>query len=543
MAESVLGPAAGPILQSALLQGSQRFVLRDASLAPTSVRAVVCAVAGPADCHKLRLTRPGPSCASHQTGPWCLAWEGTPPGFAGAVEAALAQSPDPWSQPVRSAAPPVASDLLLEATAIAVLAPLILGLLIGALLRLGLRRRLRGARRAVAIPLLSTLGTVAAGFATAHFGFGDHVFGGFLAGCVALVVAHELAAERRQLTLGALCALVGLGAVEAASHLLSTPPPGFPPLAELTTTLDPQARARAHVRRFALSSELLCAALGGGLAQMDGARLQLPDGTQPRVLHLGDSMTYGSFVGPHETFVAALSRMEPHVVHLNGGLPGTSIDAQLALARQNLPRIKPNRVVVHYFAGNDLDELERTYACCGDGTLFAPGSDPPQQRCPPFVWTSPRSMARWYLTHSPPPLLLRLATPQSFAARRLAGLWVRAASTASGEQELSGEAALARYQVVLGALVAEARAYGADTVLAAMPLRGAAPDAPALGWAADIAARAGVPFVSAPPELLGVAAGATGVGNYVDDPERDVHLGAAGHVRYAEWLHGHLPPL
>jgi hypothetical protein len=314
-------------------------------------------------------------------------------------------------------------------------------------------------------------------------------------------------------------------------------------LAELSTTLDEREHHQAAVRLHGSSGHALCMALELGLARLPNTRLVLPTDPRPRVLHLGDSMTYGSFVATPETFVSQLAQHEPTVNHLNGAWPGTSIDSQLALARQLLPVLKPARVVVHVFPGNDLDEVGRPFPCSSDGPLFDSSRTPPQPRYLPPHWVSPHGMAHWYAAHSPPPLLFRLATPWSLAARHLAGLYVRATLLLGSPPSLSRTEAIAQYELLLGALQVDTQQAGAELVLAILPIRQLAGGQAQVTWPAEVAARLGIVAVEAPSSLHEPAPAHANGGRYIDEPPGDFHLAPAGHRLYADRLREKLQAL
>ena len=82
-----------------------------------------------------------------------------------------------------------------------------------------------------------------------------------------------------------------------------------------------------------------------------------------RLLLLGDSFTFGFAVPYSGTFAAHLSaQLETElrgVEVLTAASPGYGPHEELALARQLLPRLRPDALVYYFFAGNDiLDALE-----------------------------------------------------------------------------------------------------------------------------------------------------------------------------------------
>lgn len=106
------------------------------------------------------------------------------------------------------------------------------------------------------------------------------------------------------------------------------------------------------------------------------------------ILHLGDSMVYGTGAGGMEhAFPRRLGEMDGARTHVNAGFHASSTDGQWLLLRRWLPRLRP-RMVVHYvFVGNDLHELDRASICCGMRTLVtdegSPRCDSPDYEVPP----------------------------------------------------------------------------------------------------------------------------------------------------------------
>lgn len=87
----------------------------------------------------------------------------------------------------------------------------------------------------------------------------------------------------------------------------------------------------------------------------------LPEGeAQPRVLAVGDSFTAALQVRRDETWVAQLERAlrardMPRADVVNLGLDGTGTDVHLELLREYVPRFRPQRVLVAFFANDARD--------------------------------------------------------------------------------------------------------------------------------------------------------------------------------------------
>lgn len=132
-------------------------------------------------------------------------------------------------------------------------------------------------------------------------------------------------------------------------------------------------------------------------------------------LHLGDSMlvfSNGEIVSERTSptrFVSHLQRSDPSHVHLNLGVPGTSQDAALLLARAHARSGPVDHLVLYHLPVNDLTDLDQVYACCLGGPLLDYSDAALPARCerPPDWFREPRSTQRW-LAASPSPLPILL---------------------------------------------------------------------------------------------------------------------------------------
>lgn len=85
----------------------------------------------------------------------------------------------------------------------------------------------------------------------------------------------------------------------------------------------------------------------------DPAGLAAP--TSAVTLVVGDSFTFGLGVGDEATFVHHLQVERPEgTIFLNGAVPGYSTDQELLLLEQRLPVVRPARVLLMVYVGNDL---------------------------------------------------------------------------------------------------------------------------------------------------------------------------------------------
>lgn len=74
----------------------------------------------------------------------------------------------------------------------------------------------------------------------------------------------------------------------------------------------------------------------------------------PLTVMLGDSFTFGIGVADEQTFVRRMADQDPARRYLNGGVPGYSTDQQLILLEERIGSLRPERVVLVVYVGNDL---------------------------------------------------------------------------------------------------------------------------------------------------------------------------------------------
>jgi lysophospholipase L1-like esterase len=81
-----------------------------------------------------------------------------------------------------------------------------------------------------------------------------------------------------------------------------------------------------------------------------------------RILCLGDSLTWGQGANDEETYPALLETVlrerhpELDVQVLNGGVPGYGTDEELEYLRTRGAALKPDLIIVLFFAGNDFED-------------------------------------------------------------------------------------------------------------------------------------------------------------------------------------------
>jgi lysophospholipase L1-like esterase len=360
-----------------------------------------------------------------------------------------------------------------------------------------------------------------------------------------LAAAHRrFALDGKGLVIALVASVVALGLVELIARRLP-PAPGFPPEEALRMRLSPMDLHLAEVRYGTDAwKEMVCAELyPGSPAPFFDERLRAA--TSPRrVLHLGDSMIFGTGVAPEQALPSVLGRLEPGVAHINAGIPGTAPDVQLLALRRWLERTRPDLVVLHLFTGNDLDEMDAAYPCCAGGALLRYDGPRPAARCDrPLPGGDRPGRLAFRFAHGPPPQPLRaLALVSRAAAHANAGFLAL-------REKLFGDPrpeprALEHLDAVLGAMQAELEARKVPFVAVVLPLQWALeePD-PKRSEAYSIRARMieicnrrGIRVLDA-WDLFEDAVHRDGAARWFrNEVERDLHFSAEGHALLARWL-------
>lgn len=113
---------------------------------------------------------------------------------------------------------------------------------------------------------------------------------------------------------------------------------------------------------------------------------QSPSPDRPRVLVLGDSMTYGHGVEDSETYPAVLQHLEPRFEVINAGVPGYSGVEELLLLREEGMRLEPDLVILGFFWNDVMDAFQGRYARfeLADGALRFVAPSPASPEHPVF---------------------------------------------------------------------------------------------------------------------------------------------------------------
>lgn len=280
-----------------------------------------------------------------------------------------------------------------------------------------------------------------------------------------------------------------------------------------------------------------------------------------KVVHVGDSMVWGNGVERDEAFPALLGKLQPGVAHVNSGSPAAGPDADLLIAERWVEHARVALVVVYFFMGNDVHDVDRAYTCCGMGPLLDWEGAEPHPRCDRLEWTFPVGVL---LSASPPPYPLRVAAGvSSFAAHATASFdtinrWILSKQLFNVNfgtwEQLPMEERFGKIERILRALRDDLKRDGVPLLLVVLPFRQTLERAHGIEpsgndvWVTfedaraghqrvvDIARGLGVDVLDAWP-LLDEAIAREGVAKwFAEDYPGDVHFSAAGHRLLAEWL-------
>ena len=425
---------------------------------------------------------------------------------------------------------------------------------LGASLGLAVRRlsggRLKGVPTAIACIALPAAAVFAAGVLYPIVGLWDSAVEAVLFGIGVLWGGHRALADGRSVAVLAIAGVLSLLALEVLARLFLPPPPGFPTQAGVHLLLADALRTGATNQPWdTLCKDIVCSITYGNeyrtIYDADEAHHEIVTprnfspraGATRRVLHLGDSITFGFGVPRDHTVTAELERLEPGVQHINAGIPGTAPDAYLAVLQRWLASHEIDVVVMHVYEGNDLDGLDSRYPCCRWQSLLTYEDDTAALRCP--QGTAPdfgRAGWEWLRDHNPPPYLLRVWIGTSAAAAHIAAAMSRE-SYMLVDQPL--ETRLAHLQSILRSARDALAARGIRFVLDVVPARSWLEDGK--DWQhygpriLDVARRLDITAIDGSEALRDAAHG-----QELFFENGDIHFNATGHLVWARWLHGQL---
>jgi hypothetical protein len=473
--------------------------------------------------------------------------------------------------------------MILEAAAVFA-CPIAVGVLVGVLLRSLVGDHL--ARAAAAIGCLLVPAVVTA-VLTVYFplvGLWDGIAEGLLCGCGIVCAAHRVFADRRNIWLTTGSIVVACMLLELGARLFLGRPPAFPTgdgpsffLPNLLRTAAPDAAvfrsagipfslARAVLVRTDLSqppglvppserppaalltTELVCSIAYGaaytGFVDVGRepsivfpARFAPRPGATRRVLHIGDSMVFGSDTPRAQTFTADLEKLEPDVQHINGGISGMAPDDYLVVLRSWLARQPVDLAVMYLFEGNDLNGLDAPHPCSNWQPILSYEGGHAELRFPSAPHNEQGIGLRWLVVNSPIPYLGRVLIVGHSAAAAFLGSAVAAWSVRDGAEHLDVQ--LHHLEAILRSARDELRERHIPFVVVVLPHGGRLrrPDAPA-AFASDVGAishRLDLHELDATDLIRdALARGETPL------QSDDTHFNEAGHWLMANWLHARL---
>jgi len=475
--------------------------------------------------------------------------------------------------------------MMLFTTIAILIGPIGLGALAGILVR-----HLRGGRAGGLLFALSGL-ILPAALTTAmtiYFpivGLWDGMLLGLLLGTGFLIAAHRACTDPREILLTAVSAAFGFAILEVGARLFLGAPPSYPiqegPQLLLANALrltapDAQAFRGGEIPHFLasnalqadlarpgeqtpaterppaplLTSELVCSIVYGAAYQgvLDVSREReviFPDRFTPRpdvarrVLHIGDSLVFGSNVARHEAFAARLGELEPRVEHVNGGISGMAPDGYFVVLQSWLARHPIDLATIYIFAGNDLGGVDAPHMCSDGKSLLVYDEGQARLRFPDAPKTDRRIGLSWLVRNSPLPYLLRVMIAYDSAAAAFVG----SALTSWALKGVSGDSPTTQLQhieLVLATARDQLRSRNIAFAVVMIPAGVALPpSASAIDFPKEIiamATRLGIPVLDATPPIRD--AFARGENPVQEDGS---HLNALGHGAMAEWLHSQLP--
>lgn len=571
----VLPPSAASALQHAFAEPPAGLRFDGADIAAEEARVRLCRGAAP--CTTVRLSDPSAPCEGTTAGPWCVQFADdsllTAPEQAELLARLADQAPaklwqraddasgdrgadsNPDSQagglaggqsPAREPLPSRPGHRAAWVAWLLAFALVVLPLLAGKLAGRALIRALpdRGVtRRALALATLPVgfALTLAAVHIDARVPLYDGLLTALLFG-LALVGASwrpsRRKAPRAALVVAAAVMALGLGVVELVARRL-------PPVAPLASASD------ATLIFDAYDFEGACKALYPDTFPEIGPLLHRhEDDGKPRVLHLGDSMVTSASIGDALPFPDLLEQLDSTHHHIGGGVPGTSTDLQLAVARAWLDRASFSQVVLHLFSGNDIVELDRAYTCSDAGPVL---DEAAHLRFAEPRWAYP---LRLIVVRTPAPYPLRVLGTVSVAAAQLVSGFSALTHSLDEpmgletEGQLGTEAQWRRFDFVLRAFADELAARHIPLIVAVIPHRAfleaadpaSVPTFEAHNRMVAIARGLGLTTLDA-GKLFAEAVRRDGSKRYfADTTDYDVHFSAEGHALYARWLLERLRP-
>jgi lysophospholipase L1-like esterase len=263
-------------------------------------------------------------------------------------------------------------------------------------------------------------------------------------------------------------------------------------------------------------------------AQFRALRAQPPQG--PWILHLGDSLLFGTGIAAADAVPAQLTPLLPGYAEVNAGLPGSTVDLQFALLDRLLRAWPvPALVVLHVYPGNDLTGLDVPLDFCGGLPVLAQLPADVSLTCQ--TWRPETLEQR--LLHTPLPLPLQRAARWSWLARRLVAVH---ATAQTPKAPLQMADASRRYQQIVAKMQAILRDRHIPLVAAFMPVRPGSQQDEGAAARALIEVFAALHVTLLDSQAIFDKRSQAGEERQLFLGDNDVHLTEQGAKVYATWL-------
>lgn len=558
--DEVLPPEAATVLSAAFDQLAPAWIADPVALNRDHVQATLCPAGQPQACLHVRLGAPEKPCANPTIGPFCPIFgePATPPELLAQLQRALGplRRESVWMRPAGSApgmAPrprPVPPRLWPQVIAL-VLAPLLLGALVGWRMRV---RRPGRSRTAAAAALWLVLPVLVLTVGVAWFplvGLWDVWQTALLFGLAGLMVDHAWFAPRFSVPVFAGTLLLGMAGLEVVARTSFGHPPAVDrqrapslwlpkALEEMPDLQVTQWSEREQVCRIVFGNDF------EGMLDLDLLKTEvtLPATFRPRpvprhTLHIGDSMVYGMGLERTQTVAAELSRLEPTVEHINAGIIGAGPDEYVALVDAWTERTAIDHVVVFLFEGNDLFDTNAPHPCTGGQSLMLHPPEGATQRPMTRYAGGRRSGLERLARLSPPPYLVRVLARDWVAGGWLAQLltsWQQGDGMISAGDTRDMQKDYLRSDLRgIQRILKDRKIAWTVVILPSIPhLRLPERDRPIAVMREELGKQLGVRVLDAAPVLIALQD--RGISPFFSPT--DFHLSAAGHTALAEWLHG-----
>ncbi len=537
----IILPSAGPAMSAAFDRVKEHVPKVDVAIARTTAVGKACK----ADtCWAFRLTDPEHPCAGVKSAAFCLTWTGDvpPPSIVAPLATALSDvDPDKvWRDPPDR---PASANMQLATAILLLFGPLFLGWLMGTGLKKAAPnhpgiRTLASLLACVGLAVAALLMALkdqahpapADAVFTASLLFGGLWFGGLPA------------TDPRLKKLAIIGSLVGLIVAEFALRGAIANPPECWHGGEIKLLLpadsDRKCRGAFEGRDQAWFDRIMRRARGG----------------DEHVLHVGDSMVFGSGVQANETFVSQLDNTDATIAHVNASSPDVGPAHYLLIVRRWLAThtgpIAPRHVVVYIYPGNDLVDIDRPDPCCGGASLLQYTDGKATSRCKHAHWQPDVALS---LLQSPPPYAVQVAAHYTWggamvcaAAKPVAAHLGQVAGLLPSSPD-GAPNAKDHLAAVFSALKLETAAVGAKLTIVVLPeregLEGAVPaNTPARRRSTtvtELARAAGIETVDLWKPLQTVVARDGPQPWFANTYARDYHLSRRGHQLVAR----HIGPL